>query len=57
MADGRLLATASMPSGINCVALDAGEHAVYAGGTVGAIFEISLVGNQSGGGSATDPVF
>lgn len=46
MADGgRLLATASLPSGINCVALDAGEHAVYAGGSDGAVYEISLVGS------------
>ena len=42
---GRLLATASLPSGINCVALDAGEHAVYAGGSDGAVYEISLVGS------------
>lgn len=49
MSDGRLLATAALPSGINCVALDAGEHAMYAGGTDGAIYEISLVGNHSGG--------
>ena len=57
MADGRLLATASLPSSINCVALDAGEHAMYAGGTGGTIFEISLVGYQSGGGSAADPLY
>ena len=35
---------AALPSGVNCVAMDAAEHAVYAGSTDGTIFEIPLVG-------------
>ncbi len=41
---GDLLAAAQLPCAATCVALDAGEHAMYVGGADGAVYEFSLVG-------------
>lgn len=48
LSDGKLLASHALPSGLNCVVMDAGEHALYVGGTEGVIYEVSLVGSSSG---------
>lgn len=56
MSDGRLLLNARLPCALHCVALDPGEHAVYAGGSDGCIYEVSLTGaNGASGSSSTHP--
>ncbi|MEW5316242.1 MAG: hypothetical protein WDW38_007623 [Sanguina aurantia] len=53
MSDGRLLLNARLPCALHCVALDPGEHAVYAGGSDGCIYEVSLTGANGGSGSSS----
>lgn len=43
LSDGQLLRSVALPSGLHCVALDAGEHAAWAGASDGAIYEVPLV--------------
>lgn len=49
MATGQLLRSVQLPSAINSVTLDAGEHVLYAGGTDGVIYEVPLVDAGAGG--------
>ena len=49
LGDGALLASASLPVPLLCLVLDAGEHSLFAGGTDGAVYEVSLLGEPPAG--------
>ena len=53
---GILLRSIAFPAPLTSLAIDPGEHAVYAGSAHGTIFDLSLVGNNSssGNGALTD---
>jgi pre-rRNA-processing protein IPI3 len=53
LASGALLRTVALPSAVLAVALDAGEHALYAGCADGAIYEVSLLGGGGPGDGAS----
>ena len=47
VSDGRLLLSALLPSGLTSMAMDAGEHYIYAGGSDGVIYEVPLIPSSS----------
>jgi hypothetical protein len=47
---GEELAAFQLPAPLRCLAVDPGEHALYAGGGDGCVYEVSLL--QGGGGGA-----
>lgn len=49
-ASGAALLSVALPSPARCLALDAGEHAAYAGCDDGVVYEVDLVGGGEGGG-------
>ncbi|GAX86274.1 hypothetical protein CEUSTIGMA_g13686.t1 [Chlamydomonas eustigma] len=46
LSDGCLLMSVVLPTGLNCVVMDAGEHAMYCGGSDGKVYEVPLVRPQ-----------
>uniref|UniRef100_A0A7S3R295 Anaphase-promoting complex subunit 4 WD40 domain-containing protein n=1 Tax=Dunaliella tertiolecta TaxID=3047 RepID=A0A7S3R295_DUNTE len=57
LSDGALLASVQLQVPLQCVALDSGEHALFAGGSDGSIFEVDLLSggevSAAGGGHLT----
>ena len=49
---GEELAAFRLPAPLRCLAVDPGEHALYAGGGDGCIFEVSLLHGGGGGADA-----
>ncbi len=43
LSDGRLLRSVALPAALQCVALEPGEHAAFAGGADGAVYEVPLL--------------
>ena len=57
-AAGALLRTVRLPSPLTALVIEPGEHAAYAGGEDGVIYEIDLVGGGGGGeGASTSSSF
>jgi pre-rRNA-processing protein IPI3 len=57
-AAGALLRSVPLPAAVHSLALDPGEHALYAGCSTGTIYDIALVAAEdgsSGGGSGVTP--
>ncbi|GAB4815509.1 hypothetical protein N2152v2_002555 [Parachlorella kessleri] len=55
LVQGGLLLAVAFPAAIHSVALDPGEHALYAGSASGTIYELSLVDGSSGAGGSSGP--
>lgn len=53
LATGALLRSVQLPSGVTALALDAGEHSLFAGTSEGVVYEIDLLhGDTAAGGAA-----
>jgi pre-rRNA-processing protein IPI3 len=50
-AGGALLRTLRLPAALTALVVEPGEHAAYAGGEDGVVYEVDLVGGAGGGGS------
>lgn len=53
-AGGGLLRSVPLPSPVHSLALDPGEHAIYAGTATGTIYQVSLVGGSAAGAGLQD---